>query len=130
MKKLSDFKGEDAIEIFAEIVEPISLIVADPEVQKLRDETKGKDKKVPVGRYVSIALKNHKREVIQILATLNEMPIDEFESKLNGANLPILLVSLINDPEIMSLFTSQGQTRESSLPHSGSAMESTEVDAN
>lgn len=122
--RLSDFKGEEAIEVLGEIIEPLALICADADIQKLVKS------KAPAIKFIKPALKNHKKEVIAVLATLNKKPVKEFEQELNLLNLPVMVIELINDPEVQNLFRSQGQTAVTSLPLTGSAMENTEADGN
>ena len=124
--KLSDFKGEEAIEVMAEIIEPLAMILADKEIQTLAKQEK---KPAPV-KYIKPALKNHKEEVITVLATLNRKSVDEFKKELTLLNLPIMLVDMINDPEMQNLFRSQGQAIVTSSPLSGSATENTEASEN
>lgn len=124
--RLSDFKGEEAIEVLGEIIEPLAMIIADKEIQEL---VKGGKKPAPI-KFVKPALKNHKKEVIKVLAVLNRKPVKEFEQEITLLNLPIMLVDVINDPEVQNLFHSQGQTAVTSLPLTGSAMENTEADGN
>jgi len=122
--RLSDFKGEEAIEVFAEIVEPLSMIIGDKEIQEL-----AKNKVMPV-KYVKPALKNHKKEIIKVLSILNRKDEKEFEKELNLLNLPMMIVELINDPEVQNLFHSQGQIISTSSAYSGSAMENIEAEGN
>lgn len=122
--RLSDFKGEEAIEVFAEIVEPLSKIIGDSEIQELAK------KKADVVKYVKPALKNHKKDIIRILSILNRKTVEEFENEITLLNLPIMIVDLINDPEVQNLFRSQGQIQLTSLASSGSATENTEAKGN
>jgi hypothetical protein len=122
--RLSDFKGEEAIEVFAEIVEPLTNIICDEEIQKLAKE------KAMTVKYVKPALKNHKKEIIQVLACLNRKTVEDFEKEITLLNLPIMIVDLINDPEVQNLFRSQGQITPISSAYSGSAMENIEAEGN
>lgn len=117
--RLSDFKGEEAIEVLGDIIEPLAMIIADKEIQEL---VKSGKKPAPI-KFVKPALKNHKKEIIEVLAALNRKPVEEFEQEITLFNLPIMVVDLINDPEAQNLFRSQGQTNVTSSPLTGSAME-------
>ena len=109
-RKLSDFKGEDAIEVLADIIEPFAYIMADSDIQKLAKEaTENKGKIQPI-QYIKIALKNHKHEVLEILARIHEMPVDEYEKTVNVITLPMEILAIVNDEAIKSLFTSHRQT--------------------
>lgn len=124
--RLSDFKGEEALEVLGEIIEPLVAIISDEEIQKL---VKGGKKPAPI-KFVKPALKNHKKEIIEVLAALNRKPVKEFEQEVNLLNLPVMIVDLINDPEVQNLFRSQGQINTKSSPLTGSAMENIEASGN
>ena len=103
--RLSDFKGEEAIDVLADIIEPISKILTDKEIQEL-----SKKKNVPVVAYIKPMLKNNKKETIEILARLDNKPVEEYTKTLNLLTLPAQVMDLINDPELQKLFLSQEQS--------------------
>lgn len=117
MKKLSDYKGEEAIDLLADIMEPLALILADSEIQKLVKS------RSPYIKYVKVALKNHKKEVIEILAMIEGVPFEEYVKTVTFLTLPTHVMAVINDPQMKSLFTLQGQKMESTS--SGPASEGT-----
>lgn len=98
MKKLSEYKNEDALDLLADIIEPATYIFADSqfivELQK---------NKLSAVKYV---IKNHKQSVLSILASLEGVPLDEYEC--NIFTLPVLLIDILNDKELMDFFNSQG----------------------
>ena len=55
-------------------------------------------------------LKAHKREAIQIMAILDGEKPETYD--LNLLKIPMKMLEIVNDPEIQSLFTYQGQTKE------------------
>jgi len=120
--RLSDFKGEEALDVLADIIEPLTTIIADEEIQALT-----KQKGVPRIKYVKPAIKNHKQEVIFILATLQKQTVEEYEANLSLITLPMQVLEFINDPEIQKLFFSQEQSQETSSENFGSATENTEA---
>lgn len=126
--KLSDYKGEEAIEILADIIDPLTAILGDKDMRKLAADNKGK--KLPPIAYIKPMLKNHPKEIIEVLAGIEKEPVEEYKKKINGLTLPIKLLELVNDPQMQSLFTSQGQTDMILKPHSGSATENTEAEEN
>ena len=115
--KLSDIKGEKALDVLAELVDPVTLIIADKEIAAIYRSNK------PKILLVKKLIHKHKKEVLTILAILNEEDPKKFEPSL--IELPIMLLELLNDEELQNLFTSQGQTRESES--SGSATENTKA---
>lgn len=123
--RLSDLHGEEAIEVLADIIEPLAYIFADKEISSL-----AQDGKTPPVKYISIALKNHKKEVIEIMARLEGKTVKEYEKTVNVFTLPIQILAIVNDDMFKSLFTLQNQTRNTSLASFGSAMGNTEANEN
>ena len=130
--KLSDFKGEEALDVLADIIEPIAMIMADEEIVKLQkesdkilEESNGK-RKLPMIKFVKPAIKNHKKEVLYVLARLENKSVEEYEKEVTLITLPMKVLEVINDEQLKSLFHSQGQITP--LASSGSATENTEAD--
>lgn len=103
--RLSEIKGENAIDVLADILDPLTEMLADPNVKKVARS------KSPTLIKASKILKYQKKAVLEMLAILNQTPVDEFNPSL--LELPIMLVDLLNDvsenEELASLFQSQGQ---------------------
>lgn len=108
--------NEEELDLFADLLEPVAEIISDKAVA---DVFRNGGKPVVAVRY---AIKNHKRAVIEILARIDETPVDEY--KVSALTLPVKLLALLNKPEVKDLFTSQGLTSDAA-PFS-SAMENTE----
>ena len=94
--KLSDYKNEDAIEVIADIIEPLSAIFTDEEIKKEKNKIKA----------VSKALKKYKKEVIQILARIDDVPVDKYEC--NALTLPKKVLEVMNDKEVQDFLESLG----------------------
>lgn len=109
--KLSDFEGEQAIDVLADILEPASEIMSDKEMVNLFKS--GERLKA-----VKMALKNHKKAVIEILAITEGADPATYKPKV--LTLPAKLLEIFNDPEVIGLFQLQGQEDKTS---SGSATE-------
>ena len=114
--KLREFENEQALDLLADIIEPIARIMADKKVEKMVKAKK------PVLVIASHILKNNKKDVIEIVATMNGA--DPATFKFNTVTLLKDIVDIMSDPDIVSLFTSQSQMTDS-VP-SGSATENTE----
>lgn len=123
--RLSDFKGEEALDVLADIIEPLSLILSDKEIQEL-----AKEKNTPAIKYVKPAIKNHKKELIEVLARLDRKSVKEYEKNLSLITLPKQVLELINDPEVQNLFRSQEETKVTQLASSSPATENTEAEGN
>ena len=98
---LSDYKGEEALDIIVELLEPITKIMSDKEIAEAYQ-------KVSKLEAIKIAIKNHKKEVIEILAILDGEDPAKYE--VNIFTLPAKILEILNDPEFLNLFGSQGQT--------------------
>ena len=98
--KLSEYQGEAALDILAGLIEPAGEIMSDKEIGEVFKENRF--------RAIGIAIKNHKKAVMQIMATVDGVPVDEY--KCNVFTLPVKILELLNDPSLVQLFTYQGQT--------------------
>lgn len=115
MKKLSDYKGEEAIELWADLIDPLTTILSDKEF------TSGLKGKATL-KMASEILKKYSHEAMEILTRIDPEPID-------GMNMLLRLVALLADiganKEVIAFFGSAEQEKEGS-ESSGSAMENTE----
>lgn len=112
--KLSEYQGEAALDILAELIEPAGEIMSDKEIGEVFKENRFKA--------IGLAIKNHKKAVMQILAVLDGVPVEEY--KCNVFSLPVKILEILNDPEMIQLFQYQGQTGDAKS--SGSASVNTE----
>lgn len=97
--RLSEYKGEEAIEVLAEMLEPVVEIVGDNDVREAMNGNKLK--------LAALILKTHKHEVLQILAASERESVEEYSKKVNPFTLPMKLLEIINDPDVQLLFQSQ-----------------------
>ena len=104
MKKLSDYEGEEAILLWADLLDYITTIFQDKEVLEAVKGGKAKFK------IAEVMLKTHKKECEAILLRIDPTP-------LNGLNIIIRLVEVIkevgSDPTIQSFFGFGAQKTES-----------------
>lgn len=98
MRKLSEIKGEEALDVLAEIIEPAAEIFTDEAVKKALTEGKNKLEAVKV------VLKNHKKAVIAVLAAIDGKTVEQMSEEITPASLPKMLMEQINDPELQKLF--------------------------
>lgn len=103
--RLSEIKGVDAIDVIADIIDPVTVILADEEVKKVIES---KQPKLIIAKTI---LKRQKAAILEVLAILNKEDPKTFNPSLIA--LPIMLVQLLQDveenEELKSLFTSQEQ---------------------
>lgn len=105
--KLSDYKNEDALDLLMDILEPTARILSDKE---LAEAVRNRTNKVTA---IKIAVKNSKSSVMEILARLNNTPVEKYEC--NAIQILHQLLELINDEGMMDFFTSQAQTKVENL---------------
>ena len=74
--KLSEYRNEAAIELLADILEPATKILADEKIKELINGPR-----ISLIKYV---LKNHKSEIIEILAIMDGVPVEEYECNFSN----------------------------------------------
>ena len=115
---IHDIKGEKALDVLAEIIEPATVIIGDHEIGELMKA--GKTMKA-----VSRMLKEYKPQVIEILAALAGETPEEHKQKITVLSLPVTLLRLFNDPDVAELLF-QSQAQMMGATSSGPAMENIE----
>ena len=113
MRKLSEIKGEDALDVLSDLIDPLYEFSTD---QKFLSLIRKGDYKTAIQHVI----KTHKKALLTALAVIEGENPDDYDPPL--IRLPAMLVELFNDPELISLFPSQ-QT----VTSSGSAMGNTEA---
>ena len=118
MKKISDYKEGEALDLWAEILEPAAVIMADKEILSIYQSGKPK---ILMAKYI---LKNYKKEMIAIMKAIDPAPV-------NGLNLITRTLAVIAeigqeiDPgDLGDFFTSPDQNGQDIT--SGSRMANTE----
>lgn len=114
---LNDF-NEQSLELLATIFDPYTSLMKDSEFVKLFSTN--------MYEAIKYACREHKKEVIEIAAALNGVPVEEYV--VNPFTLPVQLFTTIGAYSKInaSLFTSQAQNSEEAS--SGSAMGNTEAE--
>lgn len=105
MKKLHDVRGEEAIELLAELIEPAVEICSDKELVNAVKNGRKLD-------IVKVAMSTHKAEVMRILYLIDNdgQSYEEYAKSVNVFTIPMKIIEALNDPELMQLFTSAEQT--------------------
>lgn len=100
MKMLSDYTGDEAIELWGDLLDPLTKIVSDKDIMLAAKQGKSK---------ISIArdlLQKHKKEAVEIMLRIDPTPID-------GLNILTRLIAILADigsnAEIKSFFGFAGQ---------------------
>lgn len=113
--KLSEYKNEDALDLLADLLEPIGNISSD----KAFIATINKSTRFEIAQYL---LKNHKEDIITILARISGQKREEYSA--NAMQMLSQLLEVVNDKEFVDFFQSQGLKAIGAS--SGSVMENTE----
>lgn len=107
--KISEFKGEKAIDFIGDIIEPVSKIFSDEIVRGLFTGGKADEKKTKSAIAKHIC-KNYPTETIEILAVLNGVEPEKYEG--NPVTIVMQVFEILNDPDLMSVFISSEQKTE------------------
>lgn len=114
MKRLSDYKGEEAIELWGDLLEPLTKIISDKEIA---NTIKSGKPKILIAKTI---LANHKKEATEILLRIDPTPID-------GLNIVLRLGSIISEiGESDELKTFFGFAEQANNESSGSVTVNTE----
>lgn len=98
--KFSEMNNEQAMNALADLIDPVSEICSKELLQLLSDRNfKGAAKKL---------LREHQRAVITILAVMDGEKPENY--RFNPFQLLMKLIALLNDPDVVQLFTSQLQS--------------------
>jgi hypothetical protein len=120
MNKLSDFKGEEALLLWADLLDGFTEICADKDVA---DALRAKK---PVLVTAKLILERKPKEACNILLRIDNTPIDGLNliTRLAG-----LITEMVNDPTLSSFFGSLAEVKKGSVPI-GSATVNTEESEN
>lgn len=94
--KLAEIRGEKAIDVLADLIEPLSEIFSDEEIVK---GVRGNANKTDL---IRSALKNHKKAVLTVLALLDGEDPETYNPKLVA--IPMKVLEVLNDPDVVALF--------------------------
>lgn len=129
MLQLSEIKGEKSMDILAEIIGPVTNIATDKKAAELFGR-KPLPEDMTITEYVMTRIraafpaliKTHKKDLVKILSTLNEMSEAEYKKQLTMESMIVDMTTLITDPIFNAFFI----TPQSIEISSGSASENTE----
>lgn len=116
MKTLKDYQGEEAIELWADIMENVGAIFSDEIIV-----AKVKEKQNMLSVVASI-MKTHSAELEAILLRIDDTPVDGRNILVRGANL---FSELVYDSPVSGFFDLPSQNAEDE--HSGDVTASTEA---
>lgn len=106
--KISDIKGEAALDAFADMLDPAMEIMTDPAISAAY-----KNPETTRAQLVGLIVKGHKKAVITIMAILDGKDPETYADEINIFTVPAKLMEIINDPEMKSLFPLQARQKTS-----------------
>lgn len=129
--RLSDIKGERVFDVIADLIEPVARIAEDKEAAKLFRREKLSKGETAMGALlkrirtsVPLLLRNHKNELIEIMAALEGVPKEAYAEALSVPKLIADIFGLLNDNELLSFF---GLAQTTEAPSSGAAQGNTQA---
>ena len=118
--KISDFKGENAIEFIGDIIEPVSKIFSDEIVRGFF--SKNADNKYAIVKHIC---KEYATEAIEVLAAMQGITPEEYEG--NPFTIMMQVFEIMNDPDLLSVFTLSEQKTASTSFGSASTNSEDEI---
>lgn len=119
MRKLQDVKGEEALDVLADVLEYAVKLVQNDTIREILNKKGFRDVEA-----IKVLIKEGKHEIIQIMAAIDGKPYNDFLNSLDLLTLPVMLYETFNDEALQAVFTSQVQTM--GVNSSGLATENTE----
>lgn len=95
--KISEYKNKDAINLLADLLDPVSKIVADTEFVKMANDPS--TTKIQLIQYI---MRKHGGPLIEMLAIIDGVPVDKYE--VSAIDIPKKLVAIMNDTGLASFF--------------------------
>lgn len=119
MRKLQDVKGEEALDVLADVLEYAVKLVQNDTIREILNKKGFRDVEA-----IKVLIKEGKHEIIQMMAAIDGKPYNEFLKSLDLLTLPVMLYETFNDEALQAVFISQVQTM--GVNSSGLATENTE----
>lgn len=110
---LSQYENEDALDLLADMMEPMGIIMGDQTFVKKWQSGK------PIMYALSYAMKAHKEAIIQLIAAIHRE--DPKKYRFTIPSLLQDLTELVSDPVFQTFFPMQGQTDSSTTSGSATA---------
>lgn len=95
MRNLAEIKDNEALDLLADMLEPMIAISSDPKLKDMKNASR-----LEIVQYI---IRNHKEPIMQVMAILEGVPFEDYHC--NVLTLPATLLELFNTPEISKLFT-------------------------
>jgi len=106
--KLSEIKGDRALEVIADLMEPISNLISDPDVKKAFENRKNK----PIIKILPDIIKTHKTDIYKMLATLEGIDVKEYKKNTTIVKVIKDFTDMLMDESVQELFISAKPVEE------------------
>ena len=126
MKKLSEFKDDEAMDVLVEILDPATNLIKNNEFRIAIKGDKKNGIKPDRTKAIKVAITDNRKDVVKIMAVLNETPVEDFHYDL--FTLPRMMLDMFNDKELIDFFRYRSETGLETP--SGSVTENTEESPN
>lgn len=120
MGRILDARGDEALDLLAELIVPAQEIISDPDV--LQNLATGGKKVVAVQK----ALKDHKGSVTEMLAIDDGVSVDEEREMITAVSLPFRVLTLLGNKEIQQLFFGLAETNKTATGSSAASTKESE----
>ena len=108
IKNLADIKGDAALDLVADLIDPVTEVMSDPVVAAAyRGTEKEPGSKA---KAIKVAIKTHKKAITTILAIMDEEDPETYQP--SAMVIPVRLMQILSDPDMNNLFTLPDQTSE------------------
>lgn len=114
MGKILDARGDEALDVLSNLLDPVGKIAADPEISGMMQTGGG-------GTMLDLAkamLKNHKAEVVEIMAIDDGKTAEQERRILTALTIPGRLLKLLSVPAVRELLFGSAATGD---PATGSS---------
>ena len=106
MGRIVDARGEEALDVLADLLEPVSAIAADKEIAEISKNNGS------VGQLCAAILRRHKPEVMEIMAIDDGKTVEEESGLLSVISVPARLLALMNIPAVKEMLFSSAETNK------------------
>lgn len=116
MGRIIDARGEEAIDVLTELIEPVTSIASDPDISAMM-----RGGKASVASFVTAILRTHKSDVIQIFAVDDGVSVEEEKKLMSVLTIPARALKLFSNPEVKEMFFGAAAATESATGSSAAS---------
>ena len=106
--KLSEIKGDKALEVIADIMEPISNLISDSKFKKMFENRE----KEPIVKKIPEIIKEHKSDIYKMLAVLDGVSVEKYKAETSVIKILKDFTDMIMDESVQKLFISAEPVEE------------------